>query len=57
MITFKEYINEGSLVNKLAIAAAGLGVFTGGAVQGLNNNWLKNFTHHYNENMSFENVQ
>lgn len=24
---------------------------------GLNNNWLKNFTHHYNENMSFENVQ
>ena len=25
--------------------------------KGLNNNWLKNFTHHYNENMSFENVQ
>ena len=24
---------------------------------GLNNNWLKNFTHHYDENMSFENVQ
>jgi len=34
MITFKEYINEGSLVDKLAIAAAGLGVFTGGAVLG-----------------------
>jgi len=34
MITFKEYINEGSLVDKLAIAAAGLGVFTGGAVIG-----------------------
>ena len=25
--------------------------------KGLNNNWLKNFTHHYNENMSFQNVQ
>jgi hypothetical protein len=25
--------------------------------KGLNNNWLKNFTHHYNENMSFANVQ
>jgi hypothetical protein len=24
---------------------------------GLNHNWLNNFTHHYNENMSFENVQ
>jgi hypothetical protein len=24
---------------------------------GLNHNWLKNFTHHYDENMSFENVQ
>jgi len=25
--------------------------------KGLNHNWLDNFTHHYNENMSFENVQ
>jgi hypothetical protein len=25
--------------------------------KGLNNNWLNNFTHHYNQNMSFENVQ
>ena len=25
--------------------------------KGLNHNWLENFTHHYNQNMSFENVQ
>jgi hypothetical protein len=54
MITFKQYLNEGFVDKALGVA---IGVGATNDPKGLNNNWLNNFTHHYNQNMSFEHVQ